>query len=427
MSEQPIQLDTLQVQVKEVPLRKLSGGPDRMFVQTDGTGKVLVDFAGGANEWGKALELDEEQYEALRQEAFQRELADLQDIPTYTELYPSARNSNAITSPNGNTLGRVIGETPAMGKSANDSNADVENETPAEGITGEQVLDGIQLGLDIVGLIPVVGELADVANAGISLARGDYAGAALSLLSAIPFVGYAGTAGKVGRHGAKAVAEASAKTTKEVAEASGRAAREAAEKKASKETRENAQRTAQDGAPNGGNNPKNSGGKSKAKKNLECGQKGTYGQLTTLDAASVGMERDHIPPKAALVERALELAKKSRQRLTTRQIDALKRKIERHGQAVSVPEEIHRRGITNSNPDNKSHSNDLQKISREESRNHRENMRRSDKNHRCLTALQKATSEIGKITNKQYDEFLGRLIEDTVKSKRTMNPWKGIL
>ena len=64
MSEQPIQLDTLQVQVKEVPLRKLSGGPDRMFVQTDGTGKVLVDFADGANEWGKALELDEEQYEA---------------------------------------------------------------------------------------------------------------------------------------------------------------------------------------------------------------------------------------------------------------------------------------------------------------------------------------------------------------------------
>ncbi|MHB2082169.1 hypothetical protein [Pseudomonas asiatica] len=49
----------------------------------------------------------------------------------------------------------------------------------------------------------------------------------------------------------------------------------------------------------------------------------------------------------------MELAKKSRQRLTKSQIDALKGKIERHAQAVSVPVEIHRIGITNSNPENK--------------------------------------------------------------------------
>lgn len=229
MSEQPIQLDTLHVQVQEVSQRKLPNGPDRMFVQTDGAGKVLMDFADGLNEWGKALELNEEQYEALRQEAFHRELADLQDIPTYAELYPYAGNGGAITSPNGNTLGRVNGETPAMGKAADDSNADVEIETPEEGITGEQMLDGLQLGLDIVGLIPVIGEFADVANAGISLSRGDYAGAALALLSAIPFVGYLGTAGKVGRYGTKAVAEASAKAANEMAN---RAAKEAAEKTA---------------------------------------------------------------------------------------------------------------------------------------------------------------------------------------------------
>lgn len=245
MSEQPIQLDTLHVQVQEVSLRKLPNGPDRMFAQTDGTGKVLVDFADGANEWGKALELNEEQYEALRQEAFHRELADLQDIPTYTELYPPAGNGGAITSPNGNTLGRVNGETPAMGKAADDSNADVEIETPEEGITDEQMLDGLQLGLDIVGLIPVIGEFADVANAGISLSRGDYAGAALALLSAIPFVGYLGTAGKVGRYGTKAVAEASAKAANEMAN---RAAKGAAEKTAN-EGSEHAIRHVDDVAP----------------------------------------------------------------------------------------------------------------------------------------------------------------------------------
>ncbi len=256
MSEQPVQLDTLVVQVHEVPLRKVPGGPDRIFVQTDGTGNVLVDFADGLDEWGKPLELNEAEYEGLRQEAFRRELADLEDIPSYTQLYPSSKNSGAITTPNGNTLGRVNGETPATGDAADYSNPEVESETPAEGITGDEILDGLQLGLDVVGLIPVFGEFADVANAGISLARGDYAGAALSLLSAIPFVGYLGTAGKVGRYSAKAAAEASTKAAKQMAD---RAAKEAAEKTA-KEGSEHAIKRADDVASKSKDGAKVTGG-----------------------------------------------------------------------------------------------------------------------------------------------------------------------
>lgn len=418
MSEQPVQLDTLVVRVHEIPLRKVPGGPDRMFVQTDGTGNVLVDFADGVNAWGKTLELNHADYDDLRQEAFRNEVADLEAIPTYTELYPSLHKGSggASTSPNGNTQGRVIGETPATGKAAEDSNGALTIETPAESVTGDEVLDRIQLGLDIVGLIPVVGEIADIANAGISLARGDYAGAALSLVSAIPFAGYLGTAGKVGRHTAKATAETSGKGAKEVAE-----------QRARKETAEKAEQKAQPDGTGGGKNEGYSGGQSKAKTHLGCGQKGTYGQLSGFDAASVKMERDHIPPKAALVARALELARKSRQKLTASQIDALKGKIEYHAQAVSVPLDIHREGVTNSNPDNKKYSGDLQGVAREESRNHRENMRRSDKNHRCLAALQKATGEIGRITNKQYDDFLNKLITDSLKNKRTTKPWQGVL
>ncbi|MFK1432506.1 hypothetical protein ACIU0H_02450 [Pseudomonas aeruginosa] len=240
MSDEPIQLDTVVVQSYEVPLRKVPGGPNRMFVQADGTGNVMVDFADGLNEWGKPLDLNEAQYESLRQEAFRKELADLEDIPTYADLYPppGKGGGGGSTTPNGNTQGRVNGEAPTSGKSAEDSNAEVESETPAEDDTGDKILDGLQLGLDVVGLIPVVGEIADLANAGISLARGDYAGAALSLVSAIPFAGWLGTAGKVGRHGAKAAAEASAKAAKEAAEraakkeAADKAAREAAQKKA---------------------------------------------------------------------------------------------------------------------------------------------------------------------------------------------------
>lgn len=124
------------------------------------------------------------------------------------------------TNANGNTLGRVVGETAPTAVPATQANAAIEAETQEESITGEHVLDGLQLGLDVVGLIPVVGEAADIISAGISLARGDYVGAGLSLLSAIPFVGYAGTAGKATRYGAK------------MAEASGKVGKEAAEKKA---------------------------------------------------------------------------------------------------------------------------------------------------------------------------------------------------
>ncbi|WP_431809777.1 hypothetical protein [Brevibacillus agri] len=66
-------------------------------------------------------------------------------------------------------------------------------------------LDGVQLALDVVGLIPGVGEIADLANAGISLARGDYAGAALSLAACIPFAGWAATGAKLAGKATKAL------------------------------------------------------------------------------------------------------------------------------------------------------------------------------------------------------------------------------
>jgi pyocin large subunit-like protein len=56
--------------------------------------------------------------------------------------------------------------------------------------------------LDVVGLIPVVGEVADGANACISFGRGDYAGAALSAGAMIPLAGWGATAAKFGRKGA---------------------------------------------------------------------------------------------------------------------------------------------------------------------------------------------------------------------------------
>jgi len=58
-------------------------------------------------------------------------------------------------------------------------------------------MNGVQTGLDVVGLIPGAGEIADGANALISLGRGDYKGAALSGAAMIPFAGWGATGAKL--------------------------------------------------------------------------------------------------------------------------------------------------------------------------------------------------------------------------------------
>jgi hypothetical protein len=163
----------------------------------------------------------------------------------------------------GNTQGRVVGEQGSTPGPAATANPTVKPETVAEAST--QVLDGLQTGLDVAGLIPGVGEIADLANAGISALRGDWVGAGLSLASAIPFAGWGATAAKAGRKVAKASGEAGAKAAKEAAE---RAAKEAAEK-AEKEAAEKA--------------AKEKGGKVKRSKTAEKGKCGEW--LAKMDMA----------------------------------------------------------------------------------------------------------------------------------------------
>ena len=210
-----------------------------------------------------------------------REKAPQVGLPDYPD--PALRRKGG-THANGNTLGRVVGEAASTTVPAKAANPPIEAETEEEDITGEQVLDGIQLGLDVVGLIPVVGEAADIISAGISLARGDYVGAGLSLLSAIPFVGYAGSAGKAARYGAK-MAEASGKAAKEAAdkaakEAADKAAKEAAEKKAKEEAARKRDLENKDGE---------SGGNVKPRKNSR--EKGKCGEwLASMDMINAGFD-----------------------------------------------------------------------------------------------------------------------------------------
>lgn len=281
------------------------------------------------------------------------------------------------------------------------------------GSWGSAVTHGV---LDVIGLIPVVGEVANGVGALIYVAEGDYVNAALDAAAMIPFGGWGATAGKYAKKGGEAIIEQTAKNADNVAEVV---------VKQGDEVVEQTVKQSDDAAAAAGK--KQDGGNVKGKKKLDCGQLGKYGELQKFDAEGAGMERDHIPPQAALSERAFQLAKQQGLTLTKAEMKSLADRVGRHALTISIPKDIHSEGLTNSNPNNAQGASDLQKMARDESRQHRENMRRSDKHHKCLGALQAATGKIGKITNQQYDKFLQNVLDDFVAGKRTTNPWKGIL
>ncbi len=55
----------------------------------------------------------------------------------------------------------------------------------------DEILDGIQTAIDVIGFIPGVGDIADGVNVGISVVRKDWLGAVLSGIALIPIVGSA--------------------------------------------------------------------------------------------------------------------------------------------------------------------------------------------------------------------------------------------
>jgi len=69
----------------------------------------------------------------------------------------------------------------------------------------------VQTALDVAGMIPVIGEPFDAANAGISAVRGDYLSAGLSIAAMIPGAGTEVTAAKlITKYGDEVLAAANA-------------------------------------------------------------------------------------------------------------------------------------------------------------------------------------------------------------------------
>lgn len=109
------------------------------------------------------------------------------------------------------TVKRVVSKAKhvasSAGKSVDHAKKAVSEGVKRAGDTLNEYGDAIQLGLDVVGLVPVVGEIADGANAIIYAAKGDYANAALSAAAMIPIGGQAATGLKLGLKGLNAATD----------------------------------------------------------------------------------------------------------------------------------------------------------------------------------------------------------------------------
>jgi hypothetical protein len=89
-----------------------------------------------------------------------------------------------------------------------------------------RILDGVQLALDIGGLVPVVGEACDATNVLIHVARGNKAEALISAAAMIPVAGAAVVSGKFATKAGKALAN-NADKLDEIAEAASNVAQAA--------------------------------------------------------------------------------------------------------------------------------------------------------------------------------------------------------
>lgn len=90
-----------------------------------------------------------------------------------------------------NTKGEVKGEVASSGKASSAADPPLSE------------LDALQLLLDLGGMVPGAGAIADLLNAAISAARGDWLGMALSIFSAAPAVGDAAALAKIANNGPK--------------------------------------------------------------------------------------------------------------------------------------------------------------------------------------------------------------------------------
>jgi hypothetical protein len=115
---------------------------------------------------------------------------------------------NETVASNGAVNGGIVTE---IKRSSTNQEALAKPAAPASSSSsGSSTLDKVRTGLDVAGMVPIVGTVASAASAGIDVAVGDYGMAALDAAAMVPGAGTGIKAAKLGVKGAKAVREMTA-------------------------------------------------------------------------------------------------------------------------------------------------------------------------------------------------------------------------
>ena len=209
-------------------------------------GKVFASFENG---WGVTVQVYEGATLLTQQEMTYAEYVALQKealpVPLPDYPHPRLNRTPGGTNANGNTIGRVVGETAPAAVPAAQANPPIKAETDSEKGWWGSASPRVHGGLDALGFVPGLGAIPDLINAGIYAAEGDAVNAGLCAVAAIPFVGDAIKGGVLvgkgaNRLGSEAAQQATQRAIKESAErgekeASERLSKNAAERHASEQ------------------------------------------------------------------------------------------------------------------------------------------------------------------------------------------------
>ncbi|NDV73507.1 hypothetical protein [Burkholderia cenocepacia] len=345
-----------------------------------------------------------------------QETYDFDRYAQYRADHPDLKLPDFSPPKSGNTIGKVVGEPsvtlPTITVTANPP---PKPETPAEGGFWGAVGGWVHGGLDAAGLIPGLGAVPDLLNAGIYAVEGDYVNAGISAVAAIPVVGDAALAGKYAAKGGKLALKESEKLAAKEAEklaakeAEEKAAKEAAEK-TSKKTEKEAAKEGEDGA------------KSEGKDNLKCGDSGTYGDLLKQSGGNK-FDRDHVPSKAALKQTAADLIDEMGIVLTDAQRKTLfgtktsPGLIAKEGEASAIDKLDHSGvsrtyGNRNSETQIADDAKDLQKAAGKDTKEIMDNA--TQWGEKCREKYEKWAEKILKKTHEEYRNDLLKLIKQVI-------------
>jgi hypothetical protein len=313
------------------------------------------------------------------------------------ELEEAVSGKKAAVKPNGQPKPGPIGNTQGIIVPDTAPNPYGNSAPPIKPTAKEESWWGkwgeaVHTGLDVIGLIPGLGEIADGANALIYLAEGDKVNAAISAAAMIPGAGMAATGAKLGNKVAGAVAEGAVKKGgREVVEHTGK-------KEASETAAEQGVKKA-DGDDGGMH-------KGPPKKKLKCGQDGSYSDLKK-QSGDGKFDRDHIPSKAALHERARQL--NNGKALTSAQ----KKAITDWGNAIAIPREAHQQysPTYGGRNDPVADAKDLASSAKRDVNTMLDHIGEYDADGGCKKAYKKASKKITDMTNEDYAKELKKILK----------------